>query len=156
MNIRLIAAGRLKEHYLKEAFDEYKKRLSAYCSFSAAEIQAEPILDESLSEKYIEIEADRILRVLKPDSYVISLEINGCRLSSEKFAQKLKEIINQGVNDICFITGGANGLSSRISSIANFRLSFSDMTFTHQMMRILLAEQLYRAFKINAGEPYHR
>ena len=109
-----------------------------------------------MSEKYKENEAERILQVIKQNSYIITLEINGKELSSEKFADKLQYIANDGVNDITFIIGGANGLHPKISSIADFKLSFSPMTFTHQMIRLLLAEQIYRAFKINANEPYHR
>ena len=156
MNIKIIAVGKLKEQYLKEALKEYEKRLSPFCSFSVIEVASEQIIDEGLSEKYKEIEASRILQVLKPNSYVITLEILGRKLSSEAFAQKIKNVSNEGFNDISFIIGGANGLSQKISTISNFKLSFSDMTFTHQMIRILLTEQIYRAFKINANEPYHR
>ena len=156
MNIKIIAVGKIKEQYFKDALKEYEKRLGTFCSFSVVEIQAEQITDEALSEKYKEIEADKILQSVKSNSYVITLEIKGKKLSSENFAQKIKDITNEGVNDICFIIGGANGLSSRISNIANFKLSFSDMTFTHRMIRLLLTEQIYRAFKINANEPYHR
>ena len=154
--IKIIAVGKLKEQYLKDALKEYEKRLSAFCTFGITEIPAEQIIEESLSEKYKENEADKILQTIKPDSFVITLEIKGKKLTSEEFAQKIKNITNDGVSDICFIIGGANGLSNRVSAIANFKLSFSDMTFTHQMVRILLAEQIYRAFKINSNEPYHR
>ena len=109
-----------------------------------------------LQEKYKDLEAERILQAVKQNSYIVTLEIKGKKYSSEAFAQKLKDITNEGINDISFIIGGANGLSSKISDISNLKLSFSDMTFTHQMMRILLTEQIYRAFKINANEPYHR
>ena len=156
MNIRIIAVGKLKEQYLKDALKEYEKRLGAFCTFSITEIAPEQINDESLCEKYKELEADRILQALKQTSYVITLEIKGRKFTSECFAQKLKDIINDGISDISFIIGGANGLSERVSKIANLKLSFSDMTFTHQMIRILLVEQIYRAFKINANEPYHR
>lgn len=156
MNINIIAAGKLKEKYHKEAFKEYEKRLSAYCPFSLIEVQAEQITDEALSGKYKEIEAQRILNALKHGSYVITLEIQGAKLSSEQFAAKIKEIQNEGVNNISFIIGSANGLSPKISGIADFKLSLSSMTFTHQTAVILLAEQIYRAFKINSNEPYHR
>ncbi len=156
MNIRIIAVGKLKEQYLKAAFSEYEKRLGSYCKFLLTEIPAEQIIDDSLCEKYKELEADKIIPLIKSESFVITLEIKGKKLSSEEFALKIKEITNNGINDIIFIIGGANGLSTRISNIANFKLSFSDMTFTHQMIRILLAEQIYRAFKINSNEQYHR
>ena len=156
MNIKIIAVGKIKEQYLKDAIKEYEKRLSPFCSFSVTEIQAEQINDERLSEKYKELEADRILQAIKQGSYVITLEILGKSLSSESFAEKIKEISNSGVNDVVFIIGGANGLHAKVSNIASFKLSFSKMTFTHQMIRLLLTEQIYRAFKINNNEKYHR
>lgn len=156
MNIKIIAVGKIKEQYTKDTIKEYEKRLSSFCSFSVNEVQAEQILDETLSEKYKETEARRILQIIKPNSYIITLEINGKMLSSEDFALKIKEISNEGINDVVFIIGGANGLSKSVSDKANFKMSFSKMTFTHQMVRALLIEQIYRAFKINANEPYHR
>ena len=156
MNIKVLAVGKLKEQYLKDALKEYEKRLTSYCNFSMVEVQAEQIFDETLSEKYKELEAERILQHIKQDSYIITLEIKGKELSSENFALKLNEITNIGVSELCFIIGGANGLHSKISDISHFKLSFSPMTFTHQMIRLLLTEQIYRAFKINSNEPYHR
>lgn len=156
MNIKIIAVGKIKEDYIKMATNEYIKRLSSYFRVTVAEIPAEQILDEALSEKYKETEADKILELVKKDSYVITLEIQGKILSSEDFAKKIKEISCSGINEIVFIIGGANGLHKKVSEIANFKLSISKMTFTHQLMRMILAEQIYRASKINANEPYHR
>ena len=156
MNIKIIAVGKIKEQYLKDAIKEYEKRLMSFCSFSIVEVVAEQINDESLCEKYKEIEADRILQNIKQNSYIITLEIKGKSFSSEAFAQKIKDISNEGINDVVFIIGGANGLHKKVSDIANLKISFSQMTFTHQMIRLLLIEQIYRAFKINANEPYHR
>lgn len=156
MNIKVIAVGKIKEQYLKDAIKEYEKRLMSFCSFSVIEVVAEQINDESLCEKYKEIEADRILQNIKQNSYIITLEIKGKSFSSESFAQKIKDISNEGINDVVFIIGGANGLHKKVSDIANMKISFSQMTFTHQMIRVLLIEQIYRAFKINANEPYHR
>ncbi len=156
MNIKIIAVGKIKEQYLKDAIKEYEKRLMSFCSFSVVEVVAEQINDESLCEKYKEIEADRILQNIKQNSYIITLEIKGKSFSSESFAQKIKDISNEGINDVVFIIGGANGLHKKVSDIANLKISFSQMTFTHQMIRLLLIEQIYRAFKINANEPYHR
>ena len=156
MNIKIIAVGKIKEQYLKDAIKEYEKRLMSFCSFSVVEVVAEQINDESLCEKYKEIEADRILQNIKQNSYIITLEIKGKSFSSEAFAQKIKDISNEGINDVVFIIGGANGLHNKVSDIANLKISFSQMTFTHQMIRLLLIEQIYRAFKINANEPYHR
>ena len=156
MNIKIIAVGKIKEQYLKDAIKEYEKRLMSFCSFSVVEVVAEQINDESLCEKYKEIEADRILQNIKQNSYIMTLEIKGKSFSSEAFAQKIKDISNEGINDVVFIIGGANGLHNKVSDIANLKISFSQMTFTHQMIRLLLIEQIYRAFKINANEPYHR
>ena len=156
MNIKIIAVGKIKEQYLKDAIKEYEKRLMSFCSFSVIEVVAEQINDESLCEKYKEIEADRILQNIKKNSFIITLEIKGKSFTSEAFAQKIKDISNEGINDVVFIIGGANGLHKKVSDIANMKISFSQMTFTHQMIRVLLIEQIYRAFKINANEPYHR
>lgn len=156
MNVKIVAVGKIKEKYMKDAISEYEKRLSPYCSFSIVEVTAEQILDESLNEKYKEIEADRLLQSVKSDSFVITLEIKGKRFSSELFAQKIKDISLEGINELIFIIGGANGLHSKVSERSNLKISFSDMTFTHQMIRLLLVEQIYRAFKINTNEPYHR
>ncbi len=156
MNIKIIAVGKIKEDYVKYATNEYIKRLSPYYRLSVIEIPAEQILDESLAEKYKEIEGEKILSNIKPDSFVITLEILGEMLSSVELAGKLKEITNSGVQELIFIIGGANGLHKKVSERANFKLSFSKLTFTHQLMRMILTEQIYRASKINANEPYHR
>ncbi len=156
MNVKIIAVGKIKEQFHKEALKEFEKRLGSYCSFSIIEIEAEQILDEALAEKYKELEANRILHQIKDNSYVITLEISGKMLSSEEFARKLNEITYSGVAEVVFIIGGANGLHKKVSDIADFKLSFSKMTFTHQMIRIILTEQIYRAFKINNNEKYHR
>lgn len=156
MNIKVVAVGKIKENYMKSALAEYEKRLSSYCSFSVVEITPENILDEKLYEKYMELEADRILPHIKQNSFVITLEIKGKNLSSEEFAEKIKEISNSGVNELVFVIGGANGLHKKVTDISNFKLSFSKMTFTHQMIRLILVEQIYRSYKINLNEPYHR
>ena len=156
MNIKIIAVGKLKEKYTKDAIDEFKKRLGVYCSLSLVEIPAQEIKDENLNEKYKETEGQKILAAIKPDSYVITLEILGKSLSSEEFAQKIKTLSQEGHNEVVFVIGGANGLSKAVSERANFKLSFSKMTFTHQLIRIFLYEQIYRAFKIINNEAYHR
>ena len=156
MNIKIIAVGKIKEDYYKQAINDYLKRLSPFFRLSITEVPAEQILDESLEEKYKETEAKKILSNIKADSFVITLEINGKNLSSEDFAEKIKEISNSGINELVFIIGGANGLHKKVSDVANFRLSFSKMTFTHRLMRVILLEQIYRAAKINSNEPYHR
>ena len=156
MNIKIIAVGKLKEKYTKAAVDEFTKRLSTYCSLSLVEIPAQEIKDNNLAKKYMEIEGEKILASIKPEAYVITLEIPGKALSSEDFAQKIKQLSNEGHNEIVFVIGGANGLSSEVSTRANFKLSLSKMTFTHQLVRIFLYEQIYRAFKIINNENYHR
>ena len=156
MNIKILAVGKIKEKFHKEAVSEIVKRLSPYCSFSIVEIDAEPITDDNCYEKYMTLEGERILSKIKSDSYVITLEIKGKSFSSEEFAQKIKEISLCGRNEIVFVIGGANGLSEEVSKRADLKLSFSKMTFTHQMARIILIEQIYRAFKIINNENYHR
>lgn len=156
MNIKIIAVGKLKEKYSKEAIEEFKKRLSAYCSLSLVEIPAQEIKDDNMAKKYMELEGQKILTAIKSDAYVITLEIKGNQLSSEDFAKKIKDLSNEGHNEIVFVIGGANGLSKEVSERANYKLSFSKMTFTHQLIRIFLYEQIYRAFKIINNENYHR
>ena len=156
MNVKIVAVGKIKENYIKDAIKEYEKRITPFCSFSVFEVIAEQINDESLIDKYKKNEAERILHHIKLDSFVVTLEIKGKRFSSETFAEKIKEISNSGVKEVIFIIGGANGLDEKVSNRSNLKVSFSDMTFTHQMIRVLLIEQIYRAFKINANEPYHR
>ena len=156
MKIKIIAVGKIKENFSKEWIEEFEKRLGLYCSFTIVEISAEPILNDNSYEKYKSIEGSKILSQIKSDSYVITLEINGKNLSSEDFAKKIKEISTSGINELVFVIGGANGLSQEVSNRADYRLSFSKMTFTHQMMRLILIEQIYRAFKIINNENYHR
>lgn len=156
MNIKIIAVGKIKEKFMQQAIAEYEKRLKGYCSLSVVEIAAENILDEALSGKYKDMEAEKILPHIKSGSFVVTLEILGKSFSSEELALKIKELSNEGMNEVIFVIGGANGISQKISDIADLKLSFSKMTFTHQMIRVMLLEQIYRAFKINNNEPYHR
>ena len=156
MNIKVIAVGKIREQAYKLAIDEFTKRLGPYCSFSVVEIPAQSIKDDALAEKYMEEEAQKILAVIKPNSFVITMEIEGKLLSSEDFAQKINDISKEGVNEICFIIGGANGIAQSLRAKSNFKLSFSKMTFPHQLARVMLLEQIYRAMKILAKEPYHK
>ena len=156
MNIKIIAVGKIKEKYTTQAIDEFAKRLSSYCSLSVVEIPAQEIKDESLAEKYKFLEAEKILSQIKQGKFVITLEILGKQLSSEEFAEKLKFVGQSGYNEIVFVIGGANGLHKTVSERADYKLSFSKMTFTHQLMRVFLYEQIYRAFKIINNEAYHR
>lgn len=156
MNIKIIAVGKIKEKFTKDWIGEFEKRLNAYCSLSTVEIPAEQILDDNSYERYKIIEGEKILNHIKQDSYVITLEINGKNFSSEEFAEKLKQVSLNGINELIFVIGGANGLSTQVCKRADLKLSFSKMTFTHQMVRLFLVEQLYRAFKIINHENYHR
>ena len=156
MNIKIIAVGKLKEKFTKDAIEEFKKRLGAYCSLSLVEVPAQDIKDENLAQKYMTLEGEKILSSIKPDSFVITLEIEGKMLSSEEFSYKIKDLSHNGHNEIVFVIGGANGLSYEVSARANYKLSFSKMTFTHQLVRVFLYEQIYRAFKIINNESYHR
>lgn len=156
MKIKIIALGKIKEKFLKEGIDEFLKRLTPYASVEIIELPAIEIKDENLTDKVLEQEGEKILAQIKPNSYVITLEIEGANFSSEKFAQKLDEIANQGFNEIVFVIGSSCGLAKTVSDRANLKLSLSKMTFLHQFARLLLVEQIYRAFKILKGETYHK
>lgn len=146
MNITILCVGKLKEKYWTEASAEYRKRLSRYCTITV----------EELKEENPEAEGQNILKRLKKDTFVISLEIQGKALSSEELSFKLQELALQGKSDITFVIGGSDGLSEEVSRCSDFKLSFSRMTFPHQMIRIFLLEQIYRSFKIMKGETYHK
>jgi len=156
MNIKIIALGKIKEKFLKDGIKEFLKRLTPYASVSVIELNPFGIKDENLIEKTLEQEGEKILAQIKPNSYVITLEIGGANFSSEKFAQKLKEIGNQGYGEIVFVIGSSHGLAKTVSERADFKLSLSKMTFLHQFARLLLIEQIYRAFKIQKGETYQK
>lgn len=156
MKIKIIALGKIKEKFLKEGIDEFLKRLTPYASVDIIELSPIEIKDENLTDKVLEQEGEKILAQIKPNSYVITLEIEGANFSSEKFAQTLEEIGNQGFNEIVFIIGSSCGIAKTVSSRANLKLSLSKMTFLHQFARLLLVEQIYRAFKISKGETYHK
>lgn len=156
MKIKIIALGKIKEKFLKEGINEFLKRLTPYASVEIVELIPIEIKDENLTEKVLEQEGEKILAQIKPNSYVITLEIEGANFSSEKFAHKLDGIGNEGYNEVIFIIGSSCGLSKTVSDRANLKLSLSRMTFLHQFARLLLVEQIYRAFKILKGETYHK
>lgn len=159
MKITIIVVGKLKEKYWKQAIAEYEKRLSAYTKVEIIEVPDEKA-PENMSDKEIEQvkekEGQRILTKVKPQSTVITLEIQGKMLSSEALAKEIDQRMTQGASDFTFIIGGSNGLHQDVMNRSNIALSFSKMTFPHQMMRVVLLEQVYRAFKINRGEAYHK
>ena len=158
MNITIICVGKIKESFYRDAIAEYAKRLSAYCTFKVCEVDDEP--DTGSSEAAIETakerEAERILKNIKPGMHVITLEIKGKKYSSETFSAMLSDLFVSGKSDIAFVIGGSNGLAKSVSDRADGKLSFSDMTFPHQLMRVILLEQIYRSYRIISGEPYHK
>ena len=151
--------GKLKEKYLVQAVGEYSKRLSRYCNMEIIELPDEKTPDNastSLEEIIKNKEGERILKALKPDSYCIALAIEGAMLSSEELASKISELAIKGNSHITFIIGGSLGLSQGVLSRADYKLSFSKMTFPHQLMRVILLEQIYRSYRINHNQPYHK
>ncbi len=159
MNITIICIGKLKERYWTEAVQEYSKRLSKYCKLTINELKEErapdnPSTTEEMAVK--EAEGRSILRQLKRDDFVIALEIQGKELTSEALSEKIEALGITGRSDIVFVIGGSLGLSEEMLERADFRLSFSKMTFPHQMMRVVLLEQIYRSFKIIRNEIYHK
>ncbi len=159
MKITIVTVGKIKETYLKDAIAEYSKRLRAYCDLKIVEVadektpeQASRAVEDGIREK----EGVRILKQLKEDMYVITLEINGELLTSEKLAQKIECLGIRGKSNIAFVIGGSIGLGKDVLQRSDYRLSFSKMTFPHQLMRVILLEQIYRSFKIQRGEPYHK
>jgi 23S rRNA (pseudouridine1915-N3)-methyltransferase len=156
MKIKIIALGKIKEKFLKDGIDEFLKRLTPYASVEIVELTPIEIKDENLTQKALEQEAEKILANIKSDSYVITLEILGKQLSSEDFANKINEITVSGISELVFVIGSSCGIAPSVSQRANFKLSISKMTFLHQFARLLLVEQIYRAFKILKGETYHK
>lgn len=156
MNIKIIALGKIKEKFLKEGIDEFLKRLTPYASVEILELSPIEIKDENLTQKVLDQEGEKILSHIKSQSFVITLEIKGKMLSSEEFAQKIENLTNDGVSEIVFVIGSSCGISANVSARANFKMSMSKMTFLHQFARLILVEQIYRAFKIIKGETYHK
>lgn len=159
MKIKIICVGKLKEKYLKDGINEYIKRISRFATVEIIELSDEKIPEnasDSVCEKIKEEEGNRILSKLKSDEYVFSLCVEGKQLDSETLAKNISDIMLKGKSTITFIIGGSLGLSDKVKSISDFRLSFSKMTFPHQLMRLILTEQLYRTFKINSNEQYHK
>ncbi|RDY23459.1 23S rRNA (pseudouridine(1915)-N(3))-methyltransferase RlmH [Romboutsia maritimum] len=159
MNINIVCVGKIKEKYLKLGIDEFKKRLSKYCKLEIIELDDEKA-PENLSSKELDMikdkEGKKILSKVKGNSYVIALAIDGKNLSSEEFASTMSNLGVRGKSHITFIIGGSLGLSDEVLARADYKLSFSKMTFPHQLMRLILLEQVYRAYRINNGEPYHK
>lgn len=159
MKISIITVGKLKEKYLKQGIDEYLKRLSAYAKVEIIEVADEKApehLSEAEMEEVKRKEGERILSHLSEDTYIITLEISSRMLNSEQLAAKIDELGTYGKSKLAFIIGGSLGLSKEVQNRSDLALSFSKMTFPHQLMRLILLEQIYRAYRINRGEPYHK
>lgn len=159
MKITLICVGKIKEDFYRRAVSEFEKRLSRYCRLEIIEVQdektpdhASPAEEEQIKEK----EAARILKHLKEDAYIFTLEIEGKQPDSVSFARKINELGVQGKSHIQFVIGGSLGLHQSVSKAADEAVSFSNMTFPHQLMRVILLEQIYRGYRISMGEPYHK
>ncbi len=159
MKITVLTVGKIKEKYFISAVQEYSKRLSRYCKLEIIEVIDEKTLDNASEkeEQLIRIkEGERLKKYIKDDAYVIALAINGKQISSEGFADKIDKLGINGTSHIIFIIGGSIGLDDEILKNADEKLSFSMMTFPHQMMRVILLEQIYRAYRIIKKEPYHK
>ncbi|MCI1633679.1 MAG: 23S rRNA (pseudouridine(1915)-N(3))-methyltransferase RlmH [Liquorilactobacillus nagelii] len=159
MNIKLIVVGKLKEKYLKQGISEYAKRLSKFCKLNIIEVADEKApekLSAAQMEQVKQTEGIRILDKIKDREYVFALAILGQERSSEEFAKEMSELTTYGHSDLTFVIGGSLGLSSAVLKRANTQISFGRFTLPHQLMRLVLVEQIYRSFMINSGSPYHK
>ncbi|WP_026695847.1 23S rRNA (pseudouridine(1915)-N(3))-methyltransferase RlmH [Peribacillus kribbensis] len=159
MNISIVTVGKLKEKYLKQGIEEYIKRMSAYAKIDIIEVpdeKAPETLSDTEMEQIKDKEGERILSRISPDAHVIVLAIQGKQKTSEELAETLDKLATYGKSKVAFVIGGSLGLSKAVMQRSDESLSFSKMTFPHQLMRLILVEQVYRAFRINRGEPYHK
>ena len=158
LNINIICVGKIKEKYLKDAIEEYSKRLSKYCKLNVTELTDEKIPDKLYTKLEQEIktkECNNIINHIKKDSFIIALDLKGKEFTSEEFSKQLENISMEN-SHITFIIGGSLGLTENLLKICNLKICFSKMTFPHQLFRVLLLEQIYRAYKINNNESYHK
>ena len=159
MKITVITVGKIREKYLRDAIAEYAKRLSRYCKLEIVEVADEKTPDQAggtVEEQIRDKEGERILKYIRDDMYVITLEIGGKMLSSEELADKINMLGIQGQSSVAFVIGGSIGLGREVLKRSDYALSFSKMTFPHQLMRVILLEQVYRSYRIINGEPYHK
>jgi 23S rRNA (pseudouridine1915-N3)-methyltransferase len=159
MKITIVTVGKLKEKYLKQGIEEYLKRLSAYAKVDIVEVADEKAPENMSEAEMNEVkrkEGERILSHIGQDTYVITLEIGGKMISSEQLAEKMDQLATYGKSKVAFVIGGSLGISEEVQKRGDFSLSFSKMTFPHQLMRLILVEQVYRGFRIIRGEPYHK
>jgi len=159
VKVTVISVGKIKDKYLQLGIDEFKKRLSRFCKLELIEVRDEA-LSEKMSENDLEIvrqkESKLILNKLPDGAYLIAMDIGGKQLSSEQLADKVQHVVTYGQSHIVFIIGGSVGLADEVRQLADIKLSFSKMTFPHQLFKLMLLEQVYRAFKINMNESYHK
>lgn len=159
MKITIVCVGKIKEKFYRDAVEEYKKRLGRYCKMQIVEVADEKTPDnasDTVEDAIRDKEGERILKYIKEDAYVITLEIAGKMLTSEEMAEKIEKLGVQGTSHIIFIIGGSIGLGREILKRSDYALSFSKMTFPHQLMRVILLEQIYRSYRIMNHEPYHK
>lgn len=159
MNIKIITVGKLKEKYLVQGINEYTKRLSKYAKVEIIEVPDEKAPEKLSQAEMLQVkdkEGQRILAKIKDQAYVLALAIDGKQPSSEAFAQQINQLGIQGNSQLAFVIGGSLGLSEEVLNRSNAKISFGKMTYPHQLMRLILVEQIYRAFRINKGEPYHK
>lgn len=159
MNITIISVGKIKEKYLRDAIDEYSKRLKRYCKLDIIEVSDEKTPDNASEREEIQIkekEGQAILKAIKDNMFVVAMDLKGKMLSSEELSDYISDLGVRGESNITFVIGGSLGLSSEVLNRANYKLCFSKMTFPHQLFRVMLLEQVYRAYRIMKGEPYHK
>lgn len=158
LNINIVCVGKLKETYLKEAVQEYSKRLSKYCNLNFIELADEKLpnkINDSIINEIKDKEGNKMLNAIKKDSYVMALDLHGKQFTSEEFSDKIENITLRGFSSITFIIGGTLGIMDEVLNKSNELICFSKMTFPHQLIRVFLLEQLFRAFKISNNETYH-
>lgn len=159
MNITLVTVGKIKEKYYRDAIAEYQKRLTRYCKLDIVEVADEKTPDkasEVMENQIKQKEAERILKNIREDAYCIALAIDGRKMDSVAFSKRLDQLALTGKSNVVFVIGGSLGLHESVLKRADEKLSFSDMTFPHQLMRVILLEQIYRCYRIINGEPYHK
>lgn len=159
MKITILSVGKVKEKFYRQAIEEFEKRLSRYCKLEIIEVTDEKTPDnasEKEEQMIKEKEGERLLRYIKDNDYVCALAIDGKQLDSVELSEKINQLGISGTSSIVFVIGGSLGLDERIMKRADFKLSFSKMTFPHQLMRVILLEQVYRSYRIMNGEPYHK
>ena len=159
MKITVLTVGKIKEKYFTDAIAEYQKRLSRYCKLEILEVADEKTPDnasENAEEMIRQKEAERLLKYIREDAYLITLEIGGKQLTSEEFSEKIEKLGIQGTSHIIFVIGGSIGIGKAVLEKSDYALSFSKMTFPHQLMRVILLEQIYRGYRIMSGETYYK